>query len=323
MTRKVIKEMQNSIEDVNKDIPVTAGQKREKSLKDMVIEKQTGKKIVRNKELVNTLDYKDPSCDKLEKALATKAETPINKNSQKETDKKASKFLKNLDETKAPDNDAKVIEKPDRKHRVKKDKKNKSNKSSVTVIVLCIISLLFATDVVSSAKITSLFRSIVDTVSGTVKSSDIVSANIPVKGVADSSSISKGRLSTTISDEQARLNQIAENSRVYCIISSSPYFDNANSKGSLYISNPTESVYHTQVVIKAKDTEKEMYVSPVLAPDEKVEKDYLTDRSFSNGEYQANAYFNYYTKSGDSEDPDDFTYIGTMCAEVLIVIDNK
>lgn len=126
--------------------------------------------------------------------------------------------------------------------------------------------------------------------------------------------IQEGELMKEYNDEQERLNALAEESRVYCIISSSPYFQNIESKGSLSISNPKESKYYTQVVIKTED-DKEMYVSPLLAPDEKIESDYLTNKDFTPGNYHCYAYFNYYSSEESS------SYLGSMCAEINIVID--
>lgn len=126
--------------------------------------------------------------------------------------------------------------------------------------------------------------------------------------------VQEGALMNDLSEEQERLDALAEESRVYCIISSAPYFQDNNSKGSLSISNPKESKYYTQVVIRTEDG-KEMYVSPLIAPNEKIESDYLTDRDFKAGSYHCYAYFNYYASKDSS------SYLGSMCAEINVVID--
>jgi hypothetical protein len=138
--------------------------------------------------------------------------------------------------------------------------------------------------------------------------------NPEIRSFGSSEAIKEGDLMTDNNKEQERLNALAEESRVYCIISSAPYFQDVNSKGSLSISNPKESKYYTQVVIKTDD-DKEMYVSPLLAPDEKIESDYLTNKDFKAGSYHCNAYFNYYASKDSS------SYLGSMCAEINVVID--
>jgi hypothetical protein len=138
--------------------------------------------------------------------------------------------------------------------------------------------------------------------------------NPEIRSFGSSEAIKEGDLMTDNNKEQERLNALAEESRVYCIISSAPYFQDIDSKGSLSISNPKESKYYTQVVIKTDD-DKEMYVSPLLAPDEKIESDYLTNKDFKAGSYHCNAYFNYYASKDSS------SYLGSMCAEINVVID--
>lgn len=138
---------------------------------------------------------------------------------------------------------------------------------------------------------------------------------------ADNNGITSGKLKTTPDNEQARLDILAEESRVYCIISSSPSFDTVTDKGSLFISNPEESNYYTQVVLEVAETGKEMYVSPLLSPNEKIEYDYLTCQDFNPGSYPVNALFHYYSKIQDTGDLDrDYSYLGTMCAEVTVNI---
>ena len=138
--------------------------------------------------------------------------------------------------------------------------------------------------------------------------------NPEIRSFGSSEAIKEGDLMTDNNEEQERLNALAEESRVYCIISSAPYFQDIDSKGSLSISNPKESKYYTQVIIKTDD-DKEMYVSPLLAPDEKIESDYLTNKDFKAGSYHCNAYFNYYASKDSS------SYLGSMCAEINVVID--
>ncbi len=138
--------------------------------------------------------------------------------------------------------------------------------------------------------------------------------NPEIRSFGNSDAVLEGTLTTDNNEEQERLNALAEESRVYCIISSAPYFQDIDSKGSLSISNPKESKYYTQVVIKTDD-DKEMYVSPLLAPDEKIESDYLTNKDFKPGSYHCNAYFNYYASKDSS------SYLGSMCAEINLVID--
>jgi len=138
--------------------------------------------------------------------------------------------------------------------------------------------------------------------------------NPDIRSFGSSGAIKEGDLMTDNNKEQERLNALAEESRVYCIISSAPYFQDIDSKGSLSISNPKESKYYTQVIIKTDD-DKEMYVSPLLAPDEKIESDYLTNKDFKAGSYHCNAYFNYYASKDSS------SYLGSMCAEINVVID--
>lgn len=138
--------------------------------------------------------------------------------------------------------------------------------------------------------------------------------NPEIRSSVSSEAIKEGALMTDNNEEQERLNALAEESRVYCIISSAPYFQDIDSKGSLSISNPKESRYYTQVVIKTKDG-KEMYVSPLLAPDEKIESDYLTNKDFEPANYQCDAYFNYYSSKDSS------SYLGSMCAEINVVIE--
>ena len=138
--------------------------------------------------------------------------------------------------------------------------------------------------------------------------------NPEIKSFASSEAIQEGDLITTDNKEQERLNALAEESRVYCIISSAPYFQSIDSKGSLCISNPKESNYYTQVVIKTDDNE-EMYVSPLLAPAEKIEYDYLTNKNFKQGSYHCFAYFNYYASEESS------SYLGSMSAEINVEID--
>lgn len=155
-------------------------------------------------------------------------------------------------------------------------------------------------------------NSIKDTTAQDVAATEV--NNPEIRDYADSESVQKGELMTDDNDEQERLNALAEESRVYCIISSAPYFADSNSKGSLSISNPKESNYYSQVVIKT-DEGKEMYVSPLLAPDESIESDYLTSKDFEPGSYHCYAYFNYYSSEESS------SYLGSMCAEINIMID--
>lgn len=138
--------------------------------------------------------------------------------------------------------------------------------------------------------------------------------NPDIRNSDSKEAVQEGALTINQNEEQERLDALAEESRVYCIISSAPYFQDINSKGSLSICNPKESKYYTQVVIKTEDG-KEMYVSPLLAPNEKIESDYLTNRDFKAGNYHCNAYFNYYASKDSS------SYLGSMCAEINVVID--
>jgi uncharacterized integral membrane protein len=199
-----------------------------------------------------------------------------------------------------------------------KKKANRKNKILLGLLFLFLFSVIAVKNVSSMSNVVNFFTS-------------LFHKEAPVQGEVDttdqeiraihSDSVSSVELSTSVEEEQQRLNAIAENSRVYCIISSSPYFSSAKEKGTLYISNPKESIYYTQVIIKTKDTEKEMYVSPLLAPEDKIEQDYLTDQSFAKGSYKANAYFNYYSKIGNTGTEKDYTYIGTMCGEIELIID--
>lgn len=309
-------------EDETKKEPGKQDTKKNMSLKDKVLEKQTGIKRENKKPtgidpfVVSEVTEIEPDVDITEVMHLAKKNVISH---QKPQDKAA------LTSPKKTSNDKPAVMKNklqefDGKPKEKKAGKAKVNKSTIILTSLCIISLLFATDIVSYAKMKSFFKSL--TGSNKVMISDVKNSTVPVIGVSTSDSISTGKLSTKNENEQARLNQIAEDSRVYCIISSSPYFENVESRGSLFISNPAESAFYTQVVIKAKDTERELYVSPVLAPDEKIEYDYLSNRSLIPGEYQANAYFNYYSKTGDSGTQDDYMYIGTMVAEILVVLGN-
>lgn len=201
-----------------------------------------------------------------------------------------------------------------------KSKLKKVFAGMVFLLVICFTTFFAANDF-SIAKMINSIASLFSDDSGKVAEGKANSRNPSVQSNGNSDSISSGgELSTNVEDEQARLNAIAENSRVYCVISSSPYFKSAKSKGSLFIINPKKSRYYTQVIIKTKDTQKKMYVSPLLAPNKKIEYDYLTDKDFEPGEYKANAYFNYYSKTGNSGTNSDYTYIGTMCAEVEIEI---
>lgn len=138
--------------------------------------------------------------------------------------------------------------------------------------------------------------------------------NPDIRNSDSTEAVQEGALMTDQNEEQERLDNLAEESRVYCIISSAPYFQDINSKGSLSISNPKESKYYTQVVIETEDG-KEMYVSPLLAPNEKIESDYLTNKDFKAGSYPCKAYFNYYASKDSS------SYLGSMCAEINVVID--
>lgn len=152
---------------------------------------------------------------------------------------------------------------------------------------------------------------------GTTSEQEVIANEIynpEIRRSTSSGAIQGGELTTADNDEQERLNALAEESRVYCIISSAPYFKDVNSKGSLSISNPKESKYYTQVVIKTED-DIEMYVSPLLAPGEKIESDYLTKKDFEQGTYRCYAYFNYYASEESS------SYLGSMCAEINVVID--
>jgi len=154
-----------------------------------------------------------------------------------------------------------------------------------------------------------------DPVRAATEQDDTVVTDAPeISTSGNSSAVKEGELVSNNSGEQERLNELAEESRVYCIISSAPYFQDAGSMGSLSISNPEESRYYMQVIIKTDDG-REMYVSPLLAPDEKIESDYLTNKDFDSGEYHCYAYFNYYA------DTDSASYLGSMCAEINVVID--
>lgn len=217
--------------------------------------------------------------------------------------------------------------KKEKHKRIPKDKGEKQNSKSkkvfacmIFLLVICFTTLFAANDFSIPRMINSI-TSLFSDDSGKVAEGKANSRDPSVQSNGNSDSISSGgELSTNVEDEQARLNAIAENSRVYCVISSSPYFKSAKSKGSLFISNPKKSRYYTQVIIKTKDTQKKMYVSPLLEPNKKIEYDYLTNKDFDPGEYKANAYFNYYSKTGNSGTNRDYTYIGTMCAEVEIEI---
>lgn len=191
------------------------------------------------------------------------------------------------------------------------------------------LTVIFITSTYFTVTKTTAGRNMIEFFTNLFFSNSKIEEELQVGNVADYNSairdvnndnVGRGNLITSSSkDEQARLNALAENSRVYCIISSSPYFQNSTETGSLFISNPSESIYFTQVVINSKDTNEELYISPLLKPDEKVEYDYLTKQDLKAGVYPSLAYFNYYAKSSDNNDTD-YVYIGTMCAEIDIVI---
>jgi hypothetical protein len=193
-----------------------------------------------------------------------------------------------------------------KKERTKRDKQKSRRPSffAVATVFLCILSVMAT---ITIGKIIASERDPAVT--------HVDSFSPKIQKTIDNANVQMGALETSADGEQERLNALAEDSRVYCIISSSPYFPDVNSKGSLYISNPEQSKYYTQVVIKTVD-DKEIYISPLLAPNEKIEYDYLTDKDISEGSHSAYAYFNYYVNSESS------SYLGSMCAEIKLVINN-
>lgn len=206
------------------------------------------------------------------------------------------------------------------KQKIMRDKQTGTVHRKKTDKLLKILSFLFVfVFLISGAIVAYQFASRLKVSEQQVYAED-KSNNIVLRDTFGQAAVESGDLNTTTGDEQQRLNELAESSRVYCIISSSPYFKDNKSKGSLFISNPKECEFYTQVVIKTED-EKEMYVSPLLAPDEKIEYDYLTNKEFEKGTYDSNAYFNYFKKTGDTDTEFDYTYLGSMCAEINVVID--
>lgn len=219
-----------------------------------------------------------------------------------------------------------IVEKKEiaRKQKTKKVRKKMSKYVAIPIILFLLISTFLAVETNSFTAMISFFQDLFfGTSNGQVVASDVGDYSVDIQNVNNRESVDKGEL-TSVNDkeEQARLDALAENSRVYCIISSSPYFSSVEDKGSLYISNPPESTFYTQVVIVTQEDEKEMYVSDVLAPNEKVEYDYLSDKSFKKGSYKCNALFNYYNKESNSETgKDEYIYVGTLVAEVVMVVD--
>lgn len=116
-------------------------------------------------------------------------------------------------------------------------------------------------------------------------------------------------------EEQAELDAIAERSSVEIIISSSPFFADATSEGSFFISNPSYSNYDLQVVITTEDG-REVYVSPLLKAGQGVDYDVLTDQTLEAGSHDARAVFNYYMDVNGEP-----AHYASMVAEITIVIE--
>lgn len=212
--------------------------------------------------------------------------------------------------------------KQETKRKVKKASKLTS-KYFIIPTVIIVISLTYFTVKVGS--FTNLIEQFYNFITGGGKaiSADTEDYGVDARLGTDKKSVEQGEIKLTVNkEEQERLDDLSANSRVSIVISSSPYFSTVSEKGALYISNPPDSQYSEQVVIITKDTEEEMYVSPILDPNEKVEEDYLTNQSFKPGRYEANALFNYYSKSINTESgKEEYSYIGTMVAEIFVVID--
>ena len=230
--------------------------------------------------------------------------------------------LKHITETITHLNEKINTENESKKEEKKREKRKRRKRSAIVfgtvALALFIVLVPYPADkAFSIVNIISFFRDIITPQEAIVIREDEL-YNPQIRKTDNQEAIDTGGLSMlSKEDRQKNLNDISEGSRVYCIISSSPYFPSITEKGALFISNPAESVFHTQVIIEEKETGEEMYVSSLLAPNEKIEYDYLTNKTYGEGEYVAMAYFNYY----DGRDSD-FSYKGTVSVEILIKIGN-
>jgi hypothetical protein len=279
---------------------VPKGKKSETNHNDKVKIRETKVKKDRAKGMKDSIKVKKDSFKvKKDKIKVMKDKVKVKKDRAKDTNDRVKGTKDRVKRTK--------IVKPNRE---KNEKHQKHKKSSLFILSVLLCSILLMSVVVTAATLLLPVKKQQVLVTNN-RSYDPAVRNINSSGV-----IEEGELNTFASNEQERLNALAEDSRVYCIISSSPYFPDSDSMGSLFISNPEESKYFTQVVIKAEDN-REMYISPILAPNEKIEYDYLTNRDFEQGSHKAYAYFNYYARNGEETGD----YLGSMCAEITVVID--
>lgn len=129
----------------------------------------------------------------------------------------------------------------------------------------------------------------------------------------EKSTIEDARINSSSIDNEVK-NDVSEDGKFYFNINRTVHFDSVNDKGHLLILNPSKSDFYIQVVIKEDTTDKEMYVSKIIAPGDIVSYDYLTNKEYITGSYEANVYFNYYS----TEDED--SYVGQFRDKMIIKI---
>lgn len=101
----------------------------------------------------------------------------------------------------------------------------------------------------------------------------------------------------------------------YYLIGSNVVFNRPDAQGNLMIENTTGNVCQMQVTLELHDTGEVIYTSPVLEPDEHIERDKL-DVTLEKGNYDVTAKIL-------ALDPDTGETKGTFSEEITVVVKNK
>ncbi len=141
------------------------------------------------------------------------------------------------------------------------------------------------------------------------------SSQIPFKvGIKDNGAgqISNGILQSGDAEKiRAEFQKKVDENQLSIRINSNPVFDKDCKKGNIRIENVPQNRYNQQVTITLDKDGKEVYVSPLLKPNQYIEFASLT-KQLSPGDYKATALFQAY----DSED----NFIGQVAAGITLTV---
>lgn len=125
---------------------------------------------------------------------------------------------------------------------------------------------------------------------------EITKANFKGLDTNINGNVQDGTLDLTNSEEiKAMLQANVDKSAMTYRININPIFESGQAEGELMIENVADNQYLLQVEIIEEASSKQIYISPVLKPDQSIEKGTLT-YDLPEGKHKAIAYFRCYEK---------------------------